>query len=218
LTKLKEKKREKTKEKNSNAKIVVGILLVAILGIVLFGGPITGFYLFGEAEKGKDYNGRPFKGNPEAKVVVVEYSDFQCPACGAAYSYTKNVVNEFKDQIKFEYRHFPLTSIHPYAFKAAVAAEAANDQGKFWEYHDKLFENQDKLKKEDLLRYAEELGLDMKRFKATLESNEKDAIINSDLLQGQKDGVRGTPTFFVNGKKVQKWTELRQAILAELNK
>jgi len=175
--------------------------------------------LFGhsDADTGKGDDGRPFKGNPDAKVVVIEYSDFECPACGAAYTPTKNVINEFGDQIRFEFRHFPL-SYHKFAFKAAVAAEAANDQGKFWEYHDKLYENQDKLYKDDLIRYAEELGLDVEKFTATLEGNEKDDLINSQFQQGQKDKVTGTPAFYVNGKKVEGWTKLREAIQAELNK
>ncbi|MFH1663299.1 MAG: thioredoxin domain-containing protein [archaeon] len=220
MSKLKEKKIESKKEDNNFGKIIIGILVIAVLGVLVFGGPITGFYLLGhpDADTGITDNGRPFKGNPEAKVVVIEYSDFQCPACGAAYSYSKNVINEFGDQIKFEFRHFPLTSIHPFAFKAAVAAEAANDQGKFWEYHDKLFENQDHLLREDLIKYAEELGLDTEKFTETLDGNTKDSLINSQVLQGTKDGVGGTPTFFVNGKKVDSWGKLREAILAELNK
>ena len=218
MSKLKEK--EKTKEKSSNAgKIIAGILVVAVLGVLIFGGKVTGFYLFGhpDASTGTGEDGRPFKGNPDAKVVVIEYSDFQCPACGAAYQPTKNVINEFGDQIRFEFRHFPL-SYHAFAFKAAVAAEAANDQGKFWEYHDKLYENQDNLLKEDLIRYAEELGLDVEKFAETLEGNEKDALINSHYQEAIKKGAGGTPAFFVNGKKVESWNNLRQAIQAELNR
>ncbi|MFH1695815.1 MAG: DsbA family protein [Candidatus Micrarchaeota archaeon] len=216
MSKLKEK--EKTKEKNSNAgKIIAGILAVAVLGVLIFGGPVTGFYLFGNPEAFHGNDGRPFKGNPDAKIVVIEYSDFQCPACGSAYSYSKDAVNEFQDQIRFEFRHFPLSN-HPFAFKAAVAAEAANDQGKFWEYHDKLFENQDHLLRADLIKYAEELELDIEKFTATLDGNEKDALINSQIQQGNINKVSGTPTFFVNGKKVESWNKLREAIQAELNK
>lgn len=217
LSKLKEIKVE---NKDSNtAKIIAGIVLIAVLGLVVFGGPVTGFYLFpnADAHTGTDDNGRPFKGSADAKVVVIEYSDFQCPACGAAYEPTKNVINEFGDKIRFEFRHFPL-NYHTFAFKSAVAAEAANDQGKFWEYHNKLYENQEHLLKDDLLKYAEELGLDMEKFTATLEGNEKDALIESQIQQGKTDGVNATPSFFVNGKKVDNWGNLRQAILDELNK
>ncbi|MBU2476791.1 DsbA family protein [Candidatus Micrarchaeota archaeon] len=173
--------------------------------------------MFGNPEAFHGNDGRPFKGNPDAKIVVIEYSDFQCPACGSAYSYSKDAVNEFQDQIRFEFRHFPLSN-HPFAFKAAVAAEAANDQGKFWEYHDKLFENQDHLLRADLIKYAEELELDIEKFTATLDGNEKDALINSQIQQGNINKVSGTPTFFVNGKKVESWNKLREAIQAELNK
>jgi len=206
------------KEEKSNSKVKVigwGIAVIVVL-IFIFGGPVTGFYLFGLPDAPAGDDGRPYKGNPDAKILVVEYSDFQCPACGAAYSPVKNIVNEFQDEIRFEYRHFPL-SYHIFAFKAAVAAEAAGDQGKFWEYHNKLYENQEHLLKEDLIRYAEELDLDMEKFKAVLESNEKDELIIADSQQGRELGVGGTPSFFVNGKKVSA-SELRQAILDELNK
>jgi len=217
LSNLKEIKVERKKEKiDSKVKFIgLGIAGIAIL-FFAFGGPITGFYLFGLSDAPTGDDGRPFKGNSDAKILVVEYSDFQCPACGAAYEPTKNIVNEFADKIRFEYRHFPL-SYHIFAFKAAVAAEAAGDQGKFWGYHDKLYENQEHLLKEDLIKYAEELELDIEKFKATLESNEKDEIIIADSQEGQKAGVNATPTFFVNGKKVSA-SGLRQAIIDELNK
>ncbi len=110
-----------------------------------------------------------------------------------------------------------MTTIHPYAFKAAMAAEAANEQGKFWEMHDLLFENQDHLTEADLLKYAEELGLDMDKFKAGLTSTKNRDLVNAQIQQGNIDGVNATPTFFVNGKKVDNWGNLRNAILAELN-
>jgi len=219
LSNLKETK-SKAKENNvfSLGKILTVISVLVLIGLVFFGGPVTGFYLFGldEAQGGTTENGRPYKGNPDAKVVVVQYSDFQCPACGAAYEKTKNIVNEFQDKIKFEYKHFPL-SYHVFAYKAAVAAEAAGDQGKFWEYHDLLYENREHLLKEDLIKYAEELNLDTEKFTATLESDEKNSLIDADYQQGVKDGVQGTPSFFVNGKKVP-LSQLRQTIIDELAK
>ena len=219
MSKLKEMKKTEESSSNNYGKIIGGVIIVAFLGLLIFGGPVTGFYLFGapfdDAPTGND--GRPFKGNPDAKIVVIEYSDFQCPACGAAYEPTKKVINEFSDDIRFEYRHFPL-SYHTFTFKAAVAAEAAADQRKFWEYHDLLYENHDKLYKDDLIRYAEELGLDIEKFTETLNGNTKDALIESDFAEGQKAGVNATPSFFVNGKKVDNWGNLRNAILDELNK
>ena len=109
-------------------------------------------------------------GDRDAKVVVVEFSDFQCPACGVAVSIVKEVAEEYGDKILLVFRHFPIISQHPYALKAAEAAEAAAEQGKFWEYHDKLFENQENLKDGDLKQYAEELGLDMKKFEDALKT------------------------------------------------
>ncbi len=209
MSKLKEKKMETEKKSNS---MLYGGIAVVILVIVI------GFMVMNNNPAPTGNDGRPFKGNIDAKVVVIEYSDFQCPACGSAYNYAKNTINEFQDEVRFEYRHFPLTSIHPYAFKAAVAAEAAGDQGKFWEYHDKLFENQDNLKKEDLIKYAEELELDIEKFTATLEGTAKDSVVNKDIQEGISKGVNSTPSFFVNGKKIGKWSNLKQAIQTELNK
>ncbi len=218
LSKLKEKTKTQIKENSGYGKIIAGLIVIGVLGLLVFGGPITGFYLFGLDNAPTGNDGRPYKGNPNAKIVVIEYSDFQCPACKSGYEHSKNIINEFQNEIRFEYRHFPLTSIHPFTFKAAVAAEAAADQGKFWEYHDLLFENQDKLTRNDLIKYAEQLDLDIEKFTAVLDGNEKDTIIQSDLAEGTKTGVNGTPTFFVNGKKIDNWGNLRQAILNELNK
>lgn len=220
LSKLKEKNKTESKEGSGYGKIILAIVLVGVLGLLVFGGPVTGFYLLGNpfSDAPTGNNGRPFKGTADAKIIVIEYSDFQCPACSAAHDSAKNIINEFSDSVRFEYRHFPLSSIHPFAFKAAVAAEVAADQGKFWEYHDLLFANQNNLKRDDLIKYAEQLGLDIEKFTATLDSNEKDALIQADLAEGQKAGVGGTPTFFVNGKKLDNWGQLKEAIQAELKK
>lgn len=139
-------------------------------------------------------------GDRDAKVVVVEFSDFQCPACGVAVSIVKEVAEEYGDKILLVFRHFPIISTHPYALKAAEAAEAAAEQGKFWEYHDKLFENQENLKDGDLKQYAEELGLDMKKFEDALKTGKFKDKVRGDLDAGEKFGVNATPTFFINGE------------------
>lgn len=152
-------------------------------------------------------------GNPSSSVVLVEYSDFQCPACGLATSLVKEVVEKYQDKIKFEYRHFPLTTIHKYAFRAAEAAECAADQSKFWEYHDKLFLNQDNLTKSDLLLYAKEInGLDGELFGDCLESGVKKKRVNEDLEEANRLGLNSTPTFFLNGQKVDDWQRLMEMV------
>ena len=142
---------------------------------------------------------RPFEGKADAKVVVQEYSDFQCPACGAAYPLVKQLVAQYKDSVRFEYKHFPLTQIHVNAYNAALASECANDQGKFWAYHDKLFENQTSLSTSDLKKYAADLNLDTAKFNACLETRAKKKVVEADLQAGNALKVPGTPTFFVNG-------------------
>ena len=139
-------------------------------------------------------------GSEDAKVTIVEFSDFQCPACGAAHPVVKQVIKEYGDRILFVYRHFPLLATHQYALKAAEAAEAAGEQGKFWEYHDLLFANQDNLKTEDLKNYAKQIGLDMKKFDEALDSGKHKDKVLSDLDDGEKFGVTSTPTFFINGQ------------------
>ena len=140
-------------------------------------------------------------GNKDARVVIVEFSDFQCPACKAAHPIVKRITSEYGKKILFVYRHFPLIAAHQYALKAAEAAEAAGEQGKFWEYHDLLFANQENLKTEDLKKYAEELGLDLNKFNEALESGKFKDKVTGDMDDGENLGVSSTPTFFINGKK-----------------
>jgi len=147
-------------------------------------------------------------GSRDAKVTIVEFSDFQCPACRAAHSIVKEVTAEYGDRILFVYRHFPIVSSHPDALDAAEAAEAAGEQGKYWEYHDILFENQENLKKEDLQKYAKKLGLDMDKFGEALDTGKFKDKVRADIDDAQKLGVRATPTFFINGERYQGVIEL----------
>ena len=137
------------------------------------------------------------------KVVVYEFSDFQCPYCQQFWvqSYDK-IKTEYVDtgKITLIYRHFPLSSIHPLAQKAAEASECANDQGKFWDYHDSLFGDQ-QLAVTDLKQKAEDLGLDTEKFNTCLDNGDKKSVVQTDLQAGQAAGVTGTPTFFIDGKK-----------------
>jgi diadenylate cyclase len=129
----------------------------------------------------------------------VKYGDYECPYCGEAHPVLKELQERVGEQVRFVFRHFPLDSVHPRARRAAQAAEAAASQGRFWEMHDLLYERQDELGEEDLMRYAAELGLDLRRFEEDLTNDNHAWRIEEDRLGGHRAGVRGTPTFFVNG-------------------
>ncbi len=143
------------------------------------------------------------QGNKSAPLELVEYGDYQCPHCGRAYYVIKTVQEEMGDDLKFIFRNFPLSDAHPDAFKAAVAAEAAALQNKFWEMHDIIYENQELLDWRNLLVYAKKSGLDMARFKADIEKESVTAKVEDDFESGVRSGVNGTPSFFINGKKYE---------------
>jgi protein-disulfide isomerase len=137
-------------------------------------------------------------GNPKASVSLVEFGDFECPHCAHAHPLVKQLLNEMGDQIHFVFRHFPLQEVHPHAYHAALAAEAAGKQGKFWEMHDLIYENQPALNDRLLLELALALGLDMEKFEKDWNSKEAEAKVDADIESGVRSGVNGTPTFFVN--------------------
>lgn len=164
------------------------------------------------------------KGSEEAEVVLFEYGDFQCPACGAYYPILKEVSSNFEGDVKIVYRHFPLITIHPNAFPAAKAAEAAGKQDRFWEMHDILFEKQSEWEKsnnsEDIfLSYAKELGLDEQKYQEDFSSSEVNDKIQADMTSGNKLKVDATPTFFLNGKKIspRSYEEFRTLIESEIS-
>jgi protein-disulfide isomerase len=139
------------------------------------------------------------QGPKDAPVTLIEYGDFQCPYCGMAYPVVKQVQGRMGESMCFVFRHFPLTEVHPFAEGAAEAAEAAEEQGKFWEMHDTLYENQNTLAPEDLVSYAQQLRLDVPRFITDLKTHAHAKRIREDFLSGVRSGVNGTPTFFING-------------------
>jgi protein-disulfide isomerase len=141
------------------------------------------------------------QGNEQAAIKLVEYGDYQCPYCRDAYSIVKEIQSTFGDQILFVFRNFPLQEAHRYANIAAQAAEAAGRQGKFWEMHDAIYENQQQLNDDFLDSLAEKLELDMEQFEWDLNSEEISSKIENDFESGVRSGVNGTPSFFVNGVK-----------------
>jgi protein-disulfide isomerase len=140
----------------------------------------------------------PARGPGDAKVTIVEFSDFQCPYCGAAFGTVEQLMTQYAGKVKLVFRQFPLP-IHPQAEKAAEASLCAADQGKFWEFHDLLFKNQKKLDASDLKTYAASAGLDGAKFSQCLDSGDKKKQVDADLEAGQAAGVNGTPAFFING-------------------
>ncbi|GHH02582.1 thioredoxin domain-containing protein [Comamonas sp. JC664] len=143
----------------------------------------------------------PSRGAADAPVTVVAFSDFECPFCARAVPTLKALEQEYAGKLRVAFKHQPLAQ-HPNAQPAAAASMAAHEQGKFWEFHDLLFANQRKLDRASLETYAKELGLDMNRFKAALDSRKHDAHITADASEAMRVGATGTPTFFINGRPV----------------
>ena len=139
------------------------------------------------------------QGPLDAPLTLVEYGDFECPYCGEAYPIIKRIQKELGGDLRFVFRHFPLTSLHPHALPAAKAAEAAGLQDAFWPMHDLLFEDQDRLDPASLVERAASLDLDLIRFKKELASPEIERRVVRDLYGGTRSGVQSVPSFFING-------------------
>ncbi|PTL75894.1 thioredoxin domain-containing protein [Vitiosangium sp. GDMCC 1.1324] len=162
----------------------------------------------------------PVKGPKNAPVTIVAFSDFECPFCGRVIPTLNQIETEYKGKVRVAFKHSPLP-FHANAKPAAMAAMAANEQGKFWEYHDKLFANQRALDRASLEKYAQELGLNMGQFKAALDSNKYDAQLSADMAEASRVGVNGTPSFFINGRSVvgaQPFAAFKSIIDEELKK
>jgi len=141
------------------------------------------------------------QGGSDAKCTLVEYGDYECPHCGHAYPIVKRVQKHFGKKLRFVFRNFPLAEMHAHAESAAETAEFAGAQGKFWEMHDLLFENQEQLGGALYLRLAQELGLAPQALREAMEKREFLARVKSDFTGGARSGVNGTPTFFINGER-----------------
>lgn len=185
--------------------IILLVIVAAFLGFAMFGKKDKA------AESGSTISSQGsqnYYGKADSPVTVTEFVDYQCEACYAYYPYFKQVKEMYKDKVRFQIRNFPITSGHQFAFQAARAAEAAAKQGKFWEMHDKILEGQKIWEQTQNPQsyfdgYAQSIGLDMEKYKADRDSADVAAIINKDLADVKKIGGTGTPTFAVNGKKVE---------------
>ena len=140
-------------------------------------------------------------GPDDAPVTLVEYGDFECPSCGAAYPVVERVRARMGDRLRYVFRNFPLSEMHPHAEHAAEAAEAAGVEGKFWEMYRMLFEHQERLDDRSLARYAEAIGLDGTRLARELDAGAFAETVRQQFMSGVRSGVNGTPTFFINGER-----------------
>ncbi len=156
-------------------------------------------------------------GKASATITLIEYGDYQCPHCGFAHPLLKKLIKQFSSELLFIFRNFPLTESHPAAMIAAQAAEAAGMQNKFWEMHDLIFEHQDELDENNLVYFAEALDLNIDQFLRDSKSQAVLSKIESDFESGVRSGVNGTPTFFLNEKRLDTYDEtyesLEQAVM-----
>lgn len=144
----------------------------------------------------------PSLGPKDAKVTIVEFGDFECPFCRQSYPIIRSLAQEFNQDIRVIYRDFPLETIHPAARLAAYAGYCANEQGLFWPFHDKLFQNQEDISRSAMIGYANQVGLDTRAFASCLDSQGAADEVNQDIAAGEAAGVLGTPTWFINGVRV----------------
>jgi len=169
---------------NSTSKLVI----ISVLGGLLL--LIGAVFLFSTKEK------------VTLPLKIQEFTDFECPACASYHPVVNDLMKQFTDNVSFEFINYPLTTIHPDAYQAALAGEAARIQGKFSEYADLLFTNQDKLKRDNLIAFATQLGMDPVKFTTDMDSAAVKAKIDGDISTGEALGINATPTFYINGEKV----------------
>ncbi len=196
---------------SKNFWIILALIIGALVAIFILSGgkaaaPTDNKYENGNVLEVKETDHASGAGNK--KVVLIEYGDFQCPSCGAFFPIIEQVRKQFGDDITFVFRHFPLTSIHPNAQAAHRAVEAAGNQGRFEEMYQTLYQSQqewtDSKNASTIFEsYAQQIGLDMERYKKDVVSETVNARIGADLESGKKVGVSGTPTFFLNGEKIE---------------
>jgi protein-disulfide isomerase len=192
------------KIKKQTAKLIgLTILIIIILWIVLT--------IVLKPSYPDIYTPKDVKGNVDAKIQIIEFSDLECPACSTAHPEIAKLVENYGDKVGLIFKHFPL-NFHQYARNAAEAAECANDQGKFWEFVSLAYQNQKALSDSNLVNYAEQLNLNTKSFKACLLSDAKEEQVLEEYSDAINLGLKGTPTIIINGKVLENWLTLRLEI------
>ena len=195
--------------------IVAGIAVAAGIAVYLSGGssPVSDAAATGTKTAPIASSGGRVRGAADAKITLIEYGDYQCPTCGHYHPILMELLRRYEGQLKLEYHHFPLIQIHPNAMAAAISAEAAADQGKFWEMHDLLFEHQDAWSRTPnadalFLQYALQIGLDSNRFQQAMKDPATRDRVLADVTRGNAF-VQGTPTFILNGEFIASLPDLK---------
>ncbi len=202
-TKKTGKKSDLGSEKKENiAAIVIFLVLMLIIVAAFTRG-------FGLLKKGEEYErvdvrlgDDPFKGNTNASVLIIAFSDYDCGYCKNAEQTMQNILEKYPEEIIYVFKDYPLTRAHPHSYNASLAAECAKEQGMYWEYHDYLYEHSDQMGSQYLKEYAKLLGLDSESFNKCFEQEKYSYEIEEDIEAARNAGVSGTPTFFINGIKV----------------
>jgi protein-disulfide isomerase len=203
---------------------VIAAIILIFVGVIVLSGNKTAAPGSGKAGSSSTLT-EHIEGLGQDKITLVEYGDYECPYCGEYFPIVKQVAAEYNSQIYFQFRNFPLTSIHPNAFAGARAAEAAALQNKFWQMHDLLYTDQTQWSTASdptpyFKQYAQELGLNLTKFQSDYASETVNNLINADEAEGTKLGVAGTPTFYLDGKQIQvaNLADFQKVINAEIAK
>ena len=196
----------KKKESSDRVENIVALSIFFLLGLIIAAVLTGGFGLFGKNDTSDRYKVQigndPSRGSTNPKIIIVVFSDYECPFCKKAELTMRDIMAKYNDSAVLVFKDFPLTALHPDALNAALAAECAKEQGKYWEYHDYLFDNNDKLGVDYLKEYAKFFGLDSKKFDACLDSKKYLYEIEKDKKAGAEVGVSGTPMTFINGRRI----------------
>lgn len=225
----KEKKKKERRKKELNSRLKRYLIYAALLGILgYFGYKAFSFITAPTPEVAREpvnvVGSDWIKGSEEAEATLIEYGDFQCPACATYYPLVKQLLDDYPDGLRVVYRHFPLSS-HKYAYEAALASEAAGIQGKFWDMHNILFERQDDWvslsnPEDKFVEYAEELELDSEKFHFDYGGDEVKGAVDADILSGNKLQVNATPTFYLNGRRlgpIRSYDEFSESVEEAIN-
>lgn len=196
----------KKKENSDRVENIVALSVFFLLGLIIAAVLTGGFGLFDKNDTSDRYNVQigndPFRGSSEPKIVVVVFSDYECPFCKKAELTVRDIMTKYNDSAVLVFKDFPLTMLHPNALNAALASECAKEQEKYWEYHDYLFDNNNQLGINYLKEYAKFFGMDSMKFEACLDSKKYMHEIELDKKAGMAVGVSGTPVTFINGRRI----------------
>jgi len=202
-----QEKKEEPKAKSERTENIIAITIFILLILIGIGIFTKGFGLL---EKSADENVRvivplgndPFIGNPNASVIIIAFSEYECPFCTKAEQTMREIMNKYEGDVVYVFKNYPLTRIHPHAYNASLAAECAKEQDKFWKYHNYLYEHNEHLEVQYLKEYARLLDLNTEQFNECLETQRYKKEVEKDIQTARLVGVTGTPTFFINGIKV----------------